>query len=85
MGMAASRKAARSVELLEYVLGAELMAGAQAVEYHRPLRAATSVERAVYTIRERVPRLVHDRPLSGDLERMKQLVESGEILKEIAQ
>ncbi len=84
MGMAASRKAARSVELLEYVLGAELMAGAQAVEYHRPLRAATSVERAVSAIRRIVPRLVHDRPLSGDLERMKELVESGEILKEIA-
>jgi histidine ammonia-lyase len=84
MGMAASRKAARSVELLEYVLGAELMAGAQAVEYHRPLRAATAVERTVSTIREHVPRLGEDRPLANDLERMRELVESGKILEEIA-
>lgn len=85
MGMAASRKAARAVELLEYVLGAELLAGAQAVEYHRPLRAGSAVEATLALIRARVPRLEHDRPLSSDLEAMKTLVSSGAIMKELQQ
>ena len=79
MGMAAARKVRRSVELLEVVLAAEFLCAAQAVEFHRPLRAGDGVERALATVRDRVPRLTDDRPLSADLETLAALVRAGDL------
>lgn len=77
MGMAAARKVRRTVELLETVLAVELLCAAQAVEFHRPLRAGTGVERALRAVRTRVPRLDADRVLSGDIESLARLVRDG--------
>ncbi len=77
MGMAAARKVRRSVELLEAVLAAEFLCAAQAVEFHRPLRAGDGVERALATVRSHVPPLTDDRPLSTDLEALAALVRAG--------
>jgi histidine ammonia-lyase len=82
MGMTAARKALRSVSLLEYVLGAELMVGVQAVEYHRPLKAGVGVEHVVQAVRKRVARLGEDRPMSPDLEAVAALVRSGELMNQ---
>ena len=79
MGMAAARKVRRSVELLEVVLAAEFLCAAQAVEFHRPLRAGDGVERALATVRNHVPPLTDDRPLSADLEALAALVRAGEL------
>ena len=79
MGMAAARKVRRTVELLETVLGVELLCAAQAVEFHRPLRAGTGVERALGAVRARVPRLDEDRVLSGDITSMTALVREGAV------
>lgn len=77
MGMAAARKLRRSLELLEAVLAIEMLCGAQAVEFRRPLRSSPTVEEALSTIREDVPGLTEDRVLSGDIERMRQRLRSG--------
>ena len=79
MGMAAARKARRSVELLETVLAVELLCAAQAVEFHRPLRAGRGVEEALATVRASVPRLEEDRVLSADLETVIALVREGTV------
>ena len=67
MGMATARKLRRSVELLETVLAVELLCAAQAIEFHRPLRAGRGVEAAVEAVRRRVPPLDEDRPLADDI------------------
>ena len=77
MGMAAARKVRRTVELLETVLAVELLCAAQAVEFHRPLRAGTGVERGLHAVRTLVPRLDEDRVLSGDIESLVRLVRDG--------
>ncbi len=77
MGMAAARKVRRSVSLLETVLAVELMCGAQAVEFHRPLRAGRGVEAAIAAVRQRVSPLVRDRPLGDDIEALTNLVREG--------
>ena len=77
MGMAAARKVRRAIELLETVLAVELLCAAQAVEFHRPLRAGAGVERALETVRAHVPRLDRDRVLSGDIASLVALVREG--------
>ena len=77
MGMAAARKVRRTVELLETVLAVELLCAAQAVEFHRPLRAGHGVEQALETVRARVPRLDEDRVLSGDIATLATIVREG--------
>lgn len=81
MGMAAARKAARAVECLEFVLAAELLCAAQAVDLLRPLRPGRGVEAAHRVLRERVPPLDEDRVLSGDLEEVGSLVRSGALVE----
>lgn len=77
MGMACARKLRRSVALLETVLAAEVLCGAQAIEFHRPLHAGAGVERALELVRERVPRLDRDRVLAGDIAIVRELVAGG--------
>jgi histidine ammonia-lyase len=77
MGMAAARKATRVVSCLHYVLAVELMCGAQALEYLKPLSPSTSVAAAHRLVREQVKALDGDRVLSGDIERLRDLVAEG--------
>ena len=77
MGMTAARKVRRSVELLELVLAIELLCGAEAVEFHRPLRSGDLLEDALRTVRGRVARLDDDRVLSEDITALEDLVRAG--------
>lgn len=77
MGMAAARKARRSVECLQYVIAVELLCAARALEHRRPLRSGAGVEAVYERLRERVPSRPGDRPLSGEIEAVKELVASG--------
>ncbi len=77
MGLGAARKAGRAMECLEYVLGVELLCGAQAVDGLRPLSAGRGVARLHEAVRERVAPLEGDRVLSDDLEALREGVRSG--------
>ncbi len=79
MGMAAARKVRRSISLLETVLATEMLCGAQAVEFHRPMRAGAGVERALRVVRSQVPPLVEDRVLGDDIAALTELVKAGEL------
>lgn len=70
----AARKLARVVELGRKVLGMELFAAAQAVEFHRPLRTSPALEGVVERLRERVPRVEEDRYLAADMDAAAELV-----------
>jgi histidine ammonia-lyase len=68
MGSIAAARLPRVLGNVRCVLGAELLAAAQALEYHAPLRPAVATEAARGAVRRFVPRLEEDRVLAGDLE-----------------
>jgi len=79
MGMAAARKALRSVDLLERVVAAELLAAAQGLEFRRPLRSGSRLEAAHAALRRRVRPLDGDRSPAPDLAAVLDLVRSGAV------
>ena len=56
----------------------ELMAGAQALEYHAPLAPGRGVKQAYEIVRSHVAPLTHDRAMAGDIERITAAIRSGE-------
>src|SRR5881227_3788448 len=68
MGNAAGLKAWVVLANCERALAIELLAGAQAVEFHAPLEPGVGVRATRGFIRERSPRLREDRPLAPDIE-----------------
>ena len=49
------------------MVAVELLCGAQAIEFRRPLRGGEGVERAHAAVRELAPMLEEDRPLAPDI------------------
>jgi histidine ammonia-lyase len=76
MGMTAAMMALDSVERLERVVAIELLCAAQAVDCD-PGDASPMVAAAHARVRERVPRLIEDRPPAGDLPWLETLVRDG--------
>ena len=77
MGMVAATKLRSIVDNAERVLAIELMAAAEGLEYRRPLRPGKGVQRLYDEVRQLVPRLEADRPLSGDIEKIAAAIRSG--------
>jgi histidine ammonia-lyase len=77
MGMTAARHARDAVRLLETVLALELLAGAQGLEFLKPLRPGRGVAAAYARLRDRVAPLERDRVMGGDIEATEALVRSG--------
>jgi histidine ammonia-lyase len=61
------------------VIGVELLAAVQGIEFHRPLKSSATLERAVQLVRSRVKPYVSDRFMAPDLEAARSLVASGEL------
>lgn len=77
MGLAAARKARRSVECLQYVLAVELMCAAQALELLKPLTPGKGVGAGYDLVRRNVEPLEGDRVMREDIERLKLRVGEG--------
>jgi histidine ammonia-lyase len=77
MGMTGALKLRTIVENAERVLAIELMCAAQGIEFRRPLKSSSPVERAHDAIRAVVPRLEQDRVLSTDIAALASAVRSG--------
>jgi len=63
----AARKLVRVVELGRRVLGMEMLAAAQAIEFHRPLTTSPALESVVARLRQHVSRLEDDRFMADDM------------------
>ncbi len=83
MGMTAALKLRSIVELAENLLAIELLAGAEALEHRRPLKAGVGVERAFAAVREIAPSLTQDRSLSGDIAHVAEAIRRGDFDDEI--
>src|SRR6266404_4724793 len=74
MGMTSALKLRSIVDLAENLLAIELLAGAEALEHRRPLKAGRGVERAFAALRTIAPPLAQDRSLSGDIARVAEAI-----------
>ncbi|HYU28867.1 MAG TPA: histidine ammonia-lyase [Gemmatimonadales bacterium] len=77
MGMSAAWKAGRILANTERILAIELLAGAQGLEYLKPLRPAPAVARLQAAVREESPALTGDRPMTADIERVAAGIRAG--------
>jgi len=80
MGMTTALKTRQIIDNAHAVLAIELMAGAQAADFRKPHRPSRGTQAAYDVIRKYVAHLDADRPLYGDINKLKEVVESGEIL-----
>ena len=77
MGMTSALKLRSIVDLAENLFAIELLAGAEALEHRRPLKAGKGVEQAFKLVRQIAPALKKDRPLSGDIARLAEQIRAG--------
>jgi histidine ammonia-lyase len=80
MGNAAGLKALQVLGNAERTIAIELLAGAQAIEFLAPLRPGAGVRAVHDAVRARSGRLLEDRSLSADVERVAAAVRAGEIV-----
>ena len=59
------------------ILGIELLAAAQGIDFHRPLKTSPALERVRHLLRQTVPFLDADRLMAPDIETARQLVLTG--------
>jgi histidine ammonia-lyase len=84
MGNAAGLKAWQVLANSERAVAIELLAGAQAVEFHAPLEPGVGGRAARAAVRELSPRLRDDRPLAGDIEAVATAIRDGSLLAAVA-
>ncbi len=80
MGNAAGLKALRVLDNGERTLAIELLAGAQGIEFLAPLKPGGGVGAVHDVVRTLSARLVDDRSLSADIERVADAIRSGAVL-----
>jgi histidine ammonia-lyase len=74
MGMTAALKFAQIVRHVEIILAIELLCAAQGLEFLQPLKPGPQLQEVYARVRERVPALTVDMPLSGYIESLTHLV-----------
>ncbi len=77
MGATSALKARRALDNARRVIAIELLCAAQALEFHRPLRAGKGVETAYGRVRAAVVPLLEDRPLAPDIAALDTLLAAG--------
>jgi histidine ammonia-lyase len=77
MGMTAAWKAERIFANAARVVAIELLAGAQGLEFLKPLRPGRGVGRLHAAVRTMVPPLEADRPMAGEIERVASGIRTG--------
>ena len=80
MGMTTTLKTRQILDNAQAILAIEFMAGAQAIDFRKPVEPSRGIQAAYNVIRKHVARLEEDRPLYNDINKLKEVVESGEIL-----
>jgi histidine ammonia-lyase len=79
MGVTAALKFRRILDNVERVIAIELIAAAQGIEFHRPLRTSPALERVHKLLRSKTKRLDRDRSMADDIERVRELLATGSI------
>lgn len=77
MGMSAAWKAGRILANAERIVAIELLAGAQGLEYLKPLKPSKAVGRLHAVVRKVSAALTTDRPMTTDIERIARGIRGG--------
>ena len=77
MGMSAAWKAGRILANAARVVAIELLAGAQGLEFLKPLAPGRGVAATYAAVRRDVPPLDGDRPFTADIERVAAGIRGG--------
>lgn len=77
MATHAARRLTEMADNAATVIGIELLAASQGIEFHRPLKSSTTLERIVARVRAEVPHYGVDRFFAPDIEAARVLVTSG--------
>ncbi len=83
MGWTTALKTRDIIDNAQAVVAIEMMAGAQALDFRAPIKPSKGVQAAYDIIRKHVAHLEEDRPLYDDINKLKEVVESGEILEAV--
>jgi histidine ammonia-lyase len=79
MATFAARRLQAMIANTSNILGIELLASAQGIEFLRPLKSSPALEQAHALLREQIPALTQDRYLAPDIEHATQLVRNGSL------
>jgi histidine ammonia-lyase len=79
MSMGAALKAAEVLSRSRAILAIELLAGCQALDLLAPLATSAPLQRVHQAVRKIVPTLTVDRPPAPDIERIAEMIATGEI------
>jgi len=77
MGMTSALKLRAIVDNAEHLIAIELLSGAEALEFRRPLKGGAGVEQAYERVRSISPAVNEDRSLSPDIERVATAIRNG--------
>ncbi|OGL45671.1 MAG: histidine ammonia-lyase [Candidatus Schekmanbacteria bacterium RBG_13_48_7] len=83
MGMTTAIKTRQILENSNTVIAIELLAGAQALDFRKPLKPGKGVQAAYNVIRKHIEFMIEDRPLYADINKLTEVVKSGEILEAV--
>ncbi len=83
MGTIAARKAANILENAQNVVAIEYMCACQGIDYLSPLKPSKPLAEAHKTVRKVVTKLEDDRPLSPDIAKIRELMNSGDIIASV--
>lgn len=83
MGSVTAKKLTEIIRNTEIVIAIQLMSAAQALDFKRPLKAGKGTEAAYQVIRNKLEKLVNDRPLYPDIEIVTDLVRDGSIVEAV--
>ena len=81
MATFAARRLQAMIHNTAHILGIELLAAAQGIEFLRPLKSSATLEAAHALLRERCPAMTQDRYLAPDIERATALVTDGSLAR----
>jgi len=79
MATFAARRLQPMLRNTAYIVGIELLAAAQGIEFLRPLKSSAPLERVLRLIRIVSPAMMEDRSLARDMEAVQHLVASGDM------
>ena len=83
MGVGSGRKLHQVLENVEYCLAIELLCNTQALEFLRPLKSNEAIEKVHQLIRQYVRPIDQDRVFNEDIEKIRDLVSSNEIINTV--
>ena len=83
MGTIAARKLGQVVRNAENVIAMEVLCAAQALDFLKPLAPASGVLATYETVRRRVPFAAEDRAFHADIEEVRRMIRSNELLSAV--